>query len=65
MVSFPCTKTAVEGTAAAFDDTVHQILRKDFAHRAADPKTCQNCDFRFYCRGLRSLYPSAIALSGR
>ena len=50
VVSFPCTKTAVEGTVAAFDDAVHQILRKDFGRRASDPKICQNCDFRFYCK---------------
>lgn len=29
MVTFPYTKSAIEGTVAAFDDTVHKIIRKD------------------------------------
>lgn len=49
MITFPYTKSAIEGTVAAFDDTVHKILRKDFKHSCNDPKTCANCDFRFYC----------------
>ena len=49
MITFPYTKSAIEGTVAAFDDTVHKILRKDFKHICSDPKTCANCDFRFYC----------------
>lgn len=49
MITFPYTKSAIEGTVAAFDDTVHKILRKDFKHSCNDPKTCSNCDFRFYC----------------
>ncbi len=50
MVTFPYTKSAIEGTVAAFDDTVHKILRKEYTHCADNPKTCDNCDFRFYCR---------------
>ena len=49
MISYPYTRTAIEGTVAAFDDTVHKILRKDFKHRCNDAKTCKNCDFRYYC----------------
>ncbi len=28
MISFPYTKSAIDGTVAAFDDTVHKILKK-------------------------------------
>lgn len=49
MITYPYTRTAIEGTVAAFDDTVHKILRKDFKHRCDDAKTCKNCDFRYYC----------------
>lgn len=48
-VSFPYQKTAVDATIQAFDDTVHKILSKDFKCRAASAKTCEDCDFRFYC----------------
>ena len=27
MITYPYTRTAIEGTVAAFDDTVHKILR--------------------------------------
>jgi len=49
IISFPYTKSAVEGTMAAFDETVHKILRKDFKHCSDSATTCKNCDFRFYC----------------
>lgn len=49
-ITYPYTKTAVEGTMEAFDDTVKRIMKKDF-HRCADNlKVCNACDFRFYCR---------------
>ncbi|MPM31566.1 hypothetical protein SDC9_78122 [bioreactor metagenome] len=48
-ITYPYTKTAVEGTIAAFDETVHKIMRKEFSQRAESPKTCEGCDFRFYC----------------
>ncbi|MCD8215826.1 MAG: ATP-dependent helicase [Clostridiales bacterium] len=51
MITFPYTKSAIEGTVAAFDDTVHKILRKEYSHCSENPKTCMNCDFRFYCQG--------------
>ena len=49
-VTFPYTKTAVDGTMAAFDDTVRKIMRKDFHKCADDYKVCGGCDFRFYCK---------------
>ena len=48
-ISYPYQKTAVDATIAAFDDTVHKILRKEYGQRASFPKTCNGCDFRFYC----------------
>lgn len=50
MITYPYTRTAVEGTVAAFDDTVQKILKKDFNHRCSDANTCRNCDFRYYCQ---------------
>lgn len=48
-ITYPYTKSAVEGTMAVFDDTVRKIMKKDF-HRCADAsKACAECDFRFYC----------------
>ena len=49
-ITYPYTKTAVEGTIAAFDETVHKILRKEYNQQAESQKTCESCDFRFYCR---------------
>lgn len=49
-ISFPYTKTAIEGTIKGFDDTVQKILNKDFEHCANDQKACNECDFRFYCQ---------------
>ena len=49
MISFPYTKSAIEGTVSAFDDTVHKIMEKDFKHGCDNPTTCKNCDFRHYC----------------
>ena len=49
-ISFPYTKSAIEGTMEASDDTVHSIMKKDF-HKCADvSKVCKNCDFRHYCK---------------
>ncbi len=49
-ITYPYTKTAVEGTMAVFDDTVKKIMKKDFHRCADDPKVCSACDFRFYCK---------------
>ena len=48
-ISYPYTKTAIEGTVAAFDDTAHKILKKDFTKCSDNRKVCDNCDFRYYC----------------
>lgn len=48
-ISFPYQKTAIEATIQEFDDTVHKIMRKEFTQIAQSPKTCAECDFRFYC----------------
>ena len=49
MISFPYSQTAIDGTMAAFDDTVHKILNRDFSQCANSGKTCRGCDFRFFC----------------
>lgn len=49
-ITYPYTQTAVEGTIAAFDDTVHKIMNKDFHHCTDNRKVCADCDFRFYCK---------------
>ena len=48
-ITFPYTKSAIEGTMEAFDDTVHKIMKKDFHNCSNDEKVCKNCDFRYYC----------------
>ena len=50
MISFPYTKSAIDGTVSAFDSTVHKILNKDYTTCSKDSKTCSNCDFRYYCK---------------
>lgn len=50
MISFPYIKSDIESTVAAFDDTVHRILRKEYKTCSNDAKTCSNCDFRYYCQ---------------
>ena len=34
---------------AEFDNTVRQIMRRDFEHCAKRAKQCENCDFRYRC----------------
>ena len=48
-ISFKHTHTAVEGTLAAFDDTVHEILARHFSRCAQSEKACSACDFRYFC----------------
>lgn len=48
-ISYPYQQTAVDATIQAFDDTVHKILRNEYGQRALSQKTCNECDFRFYC----------------
>lgn len=45
MITYPYTRTAIEGTVAAFDDTVHKILRKDFKHRCMMRKLVRTAIF--------------------
>lgn len=49
-ITFPYTRSAIEGTMASFDDTVGHIMKKDFHSCANDSRICKNCDFRFYCK---------------
>ena len=49
-ITYPYTKTAIDETVTLFDETVHKIMRKEFSQRSESPKTCDECDFRFYCR---------------
>lgn len=49
-ISFPYQQTSITNTVASFDTTVQKILRKDFSDRTNNMRTCQNCDFRFYCK---------------
>lgn len=48
-ITYPYTKTAIEGTIAAFDSTVNKIMKKEFSRCSSDLKICKNCDFRYYC----------------
>lgn len=48
-ISFPYQKAAIDATIQEFDDTVHKIMRKEFSQKTSSPKTCQECDFRYYC----------------
>ena len=48
-ISFRNSRTAIEGTIAVFDDTVHKIMKKDYSHCANKSDVCRNCDFRFFC----------------
>ncbi len=48
-ITFPYTKSAIEGTIASFDDTVARIMQKKYSKCATDSKVCRNCDFRYYC----------------
>lgn len=53
-ITYPYTNTAIEGTMASFDDTVHQIIEKKFDKKSENQKLCDNCDFRFYCHRNKS-----------
>ena len=50
IISFPYTKSAVDGTVASFDDTVHKIMQKQFSKQAESLNICKNCDFKHYCQ---------------
>ena len=48
-ITYPYTKSAIEGTISAFDDIVQKIKKKNFNKCTSDTNICKNCDFRFYC----------------
>lgn len=48
-ITYPNSRTAIEGTMAVFDDTVRKIMKKDYSHCANKSDVCRNCDFRFFC----------------
>ena len=50
LITYPYIKTAIEGTMAAFDDSVQKIMKKEYKECSSDIKVCKNCDFRFYCQ---------------
>jgi len=49
-ISFPYKKTAIEETIAVFDKTVHNIMNHNFKNLSKDNRTCNNCDFKHYCK---------------
>ena len=49
-ITYPYTKTAIQGTMAGFDKIVKKIMKKEFNKCCNDIKVCKNCDFRFYCQ---------------
>lgn len=48
-ITYNYNKSAVEGTLAVFDDTVKKIMSHEFNKGAENSRTCDNCDFRYYC----------------
>ena len=50
IISYPYSPTAIQGTMAAFDDTVQQIMKKEFRKGSKNIQICRNCDFRHYCK---------------
>lgn len=49
-IKFPYKKTAIEETIAVFDDTVHNIMNHNYKNISKDNRTCNNCDFKHYCK---------------
>ena len=49
-ITFPYNKEDVSKTVKEFDDTVQKIKKKEFSKLSSNPKTCSNCDFRYYCK---------------
>jgi len=49
-ITYPYSRTAIEGTLASVDSVVKNILAKDFSKVSKSTKLCGNCDFRFYCK---------------
>jgi len=49
-ISFPKDKTSINETVQDFENIVHKILNKDFCTRSKSKITCNNCDFKHYCK---------------
>ena len=49
-ITFSYNKEDVVNAIKEFDETVQKIKRKDFSTQSCNPKTCSNCDFRYYCK---------------
>ena len=50
MITFPYDETDVRRTIEDVDVVVRKIMNNDFRGCADDPKTCQHCDFYYYCK---------------
>jgi len=49
-ISFKRNQSSINATIKEFDDIVHKIQRKEFNRKAKSKLTCENCDFRHYCK---------------
>lgn len=49
-ITYPNSRTSIEGTMLAFDDIVHKIMNKEYKTTCNSAKICDSCDFRFYCK---------------
>lgn len=50
IIQFPYKKTAIDETIAVFDNTVHNIMNHNYKNISKDNRTCNNCDFKHYCK---------------
>jgi DNA helicase-2/ATP-dependent DNA helicase PcrA len=50
LITYPYSKTAIDGTIASVDAVVQKIMAKDYSTKSNSAKLCSNCDFRFYCK---------------
>jgi DNA helicase-2/ATP-dependent DNA helicase PcrA len=49
-ITFEPSRLEIQSTIADFDKTVRKIQAKNFSHKSASGRICENCDFRFYCK---------------
>lgn len=49
-ISFKRNQASINATIKEFDDIVHKIKKKEFSQKAKSKLTCENCDFRYYCK---------------
>lgn len=49
MLTFEGDPGEIESTVREFDETVQKIRKKEFDRRTDNEKTCEGCDFRYYC----------------